>query len=444
MQKIADRKMENFRASQATFFSEIKAAVKHNQDVLAEVMAVPRCDDRGSKAIVAIRRHIMQGQDIGSAEKDSEMYFNKCAESFNLKYPVGATDPIAVKKELVNAHLTKALFELEQHVNDFRKKFHKFPEKHWVKYIPEQNLIGIIRDLLPETPEWRQVRIMIIQGQENGDDFDKALGLVRFMISEFTSKQEKIAMHARGGSSRGTQRVTSSVHVPGGGKKKSDAEKKADNDKYGLDPAAHCYSCGQTGHKSNWWGCPQHEKNSKNGKNGGRGGRGKKQKDEKKGGDKKQKDEKKEEKEPKDYSGYRCNKCLEFGHIAKDCPGPSQSFASPAVQSNADGSGAGYYVQHSNAPYSQFHQAPTYNYNPPVVQPANPHLPQPHLPKGWFRANEGTQMMPAGAHVQQSPMQHLQRNVRAAHPPPAPRTGNAPPAGSWNRQYRNYQHPNEI
>ena len=42
----------------------------------------------------------MQGQDIGSAEKDSEKYFNKCAESFNLKYPVGATEPIDVKKEL--------------------------------------------------------------------------------------------------------------------------------------------------------------------------------------------------------------------------------------------------------------------------------------------------------------------------------------------------------
>ena len=112
---------------------------------------------------------------------------------------------------------------------------------------------------------------------------------------------------------------------------------------------------------------------------------------------------------------------------------------------NADGPGAGYYVQNSNAPFSQFHQAPTYNYNPPVVQSANAHLPQPHLPKGWFRANEkGTQMMPAGAHVQQSPMQHLQQNVRAAHPPPAPRAGNAPPAGSWNRQYREYRHPNEI
>ena len=193
MQKIADRKMENFRASQATFFAEIKAAVKHNPDVYAEVLAVPKCDDRGSKAIIAIRKHIMQGQDMGSAEKDSEKYFNKCAESFNLKYPVGATEPIDVKKELVNDHLSKALFELEQHVNDFRKKFQKFPAKHWAKYVPEQNLIGIIRDLLPETPEWRQVRIMIIQGQPNGDDFDKALGLVRFMISEFTSKAAKVA-----------------------------------------------------------------------------------------------------------------------------------------------------------------------------------------------------------------------------------------------------------
>ena len=100
--------------------------------------------------------------------------------------------------------------------------------------MPEQNLIGIIRDLLPETPEWRQVRIMIIQGQENGDDFDKALGLVRFMISEFTSRAAKQAMHARGGT-RGTQRVMSSPIVPGGGKKKTDAEKKAANDKYGLD-----------------------------------------------------------------------------------------------------------------------------------------------------------------------------------------------------------------
>ena len=114
-------------------------------------------------------------------------------------------------------------------MNDFRKKFQKFPAKHWAKYVPEQNLIGIIRDLLPETPEWRQVRIMIMQGQPNGDDFDKALGLVRFMISEFTSKAAKVAMHARGGT-RGTQRVTSSPIVPDGGKKKTEAEKKAAND----------------------------------------------------------------------------------------------------------------------------------------------------------------------------------------------------------------------
>ena len=72
------------------------------------------------------------------------------------------------------------------------------------------------------------------------------------MISEFTSRAAKQAMHARGGT-KGTQRVMSSPHVPdgNGGKKKTDAEKKAANDKYGLDPAAHCYTCGEIGHKSN-------------------------------------------------------------------------------------------------------------------------------------------------------------------------------------------------
>ena len=61
--KLMDQKRRNFVASQATFYLELKDAVKHNPDVLAEVVNVPKCDDRGSKAVLAIKKHIMQGKD---------------------------------------------------------------------------------------------------------------------------------------------------------------------------------------------------------------------------------------------------------------------------------------------------------------------------------------------------------------------------------------------
>ena len=58
LQRLMERKMQNFRASQATFYGAIKRAVNHDKNVLREIQAVPRCDDRGSQAIAAIRKYI--------------------------------------------------------------------------------------------------------------------------------------------------------------------------------------------------------------------------------------------------------------------------------------------------------------------------------------------------------------------------------------------------
>ena len=70
--KINDRHFANYKASQATFYSAIKKSVKHNSDVLREVTAVRKCVDRGSQAIFAIKRHIMQSNDPGSIKEDSD------------------------------------------------------------------------------------------------------------------------------------------------------------------------------------------------------------------------------------------------------------------------------------------------------------------------------------------------------------------------------------
>ena len=132
--KINERKMKNFKQSQSTFFAEIKKAVKHNPDVLREVSAVPKCVDRGSRAIVAIRKYIMQDQNLVSVGQDSDKYFTDVAKSFLLKYPHGSVQPISCKAKDVNDTLGRALFELETHVNDFKLEFHNFPDKHWTKY----------------------------------------------------------------------------------------------------------------------------------------------------------------------------------------------------------------------------------------------------------------------------------------------------------------------
>ena len=123
--------------------------------------------------------------------------------------------------------------------------------------------------------------------------------------------------------------------------------------------------------------------------------------------------------------------------------------ANPVIQSNASGTGAGYYYPPTLQHQQSFYQAPAaqmqYQHQAPAA-PMYVQQQQPHLPKKWFPAKENSQVMPANVHVQQSPMQHLQQNLRVAHPsprPPAPRAGNAPPTGSWNRQYGQYPHPNE-
>ena len=174
--RIYERKLQNFRASQATFYAEIKKAVSHNADVLRVVKDVPKCEDRGSKAIEAIKMHIMQGQNPGSVKEDSTKFFTNAAASFALKYPIGQTDPIACKPKDVNDVLSRALRELEMHVNDFKSNFEGFPEKHWSLYVPEQQVIQIIRDMLPETAEWRFVKMKIMQGEPDGDDFVRAIG----------------------------------------------------------------------------------------------------------------------------------------------------------------------------------------------------------------------------------------------------------------------------
>ena len=447
--KLMNQKRRNFVASQATFYLEIKDAVKHNSDVLAEVVNVPKCDDRGSKAVLAIKKHIMQGKDPGSVKKDSDQYFTDAAASFNLKYPQGTVEPIDVKPDMVHDHLSRALSELEIHVNDYRKKFCNFPAKHWTKYIPEQNLIGIVRDLLPETPEWRQVRIMIMQGQPAGDDFDKAIGLVRFMITEFTSRAAKLAIHRTASNQRHSNRkVTSSPSVPAS--TKSEAQKKAENDKFGLDDKATCYACNGKGHKSNWWGCPKFEETKKkkqqtqkakktqdqpsnrNGGRGGggRGGRGKggRGRGGKSGGGRGNGSEE------KDYSNVRCHQCLDWGHIAKNCPGrpDDTAYANSHVQANN-----GYSYAHVPTPEPTTRELVPYL---PPVQPVQSPAQMPHPPQyerqSRVRSHNQQQMRPAGAHLRQSPMQHLQYNVRQAQ------NNHAPPPGSF---YRNMQRqdPNE-
>ena len=159
-------------------------------------------------------------------------------------------------------------------------------------------------------------------------------------------------------------------------------------------------------------------------KGGGKGGGGRRGKPGKNGNS--QNDD-----EPKDYSNTRCYKCLEWGHIAKDCnagPGDTATYANPIV---SDGYGAGYapqYVPAQYTPMAQMSNQTPLSPLPPLdrrqqMQPQQPR-PSPHVRQ-------------ASVHMQQSgPMQALQHNVRQAQSGNHNANGNAPPPGSWNRQYR--------
>ena len=419
LKRLMERKMQNFRASQATFYAAIKRAVKHDKNVLREIQAVPRCDDRGSQAIAAIRKYILQGHDRGSVKEDSHKFYTDAAASFALKYPIGHTVPISCKAKDVNDVLTSALKELETHVNDLRSAFKGNHDKSWTVYVPEQTVIQIIRDMLPETAEWRFVRMKIMQGEPDGDDFDQAIGKVREFIHEFTPRSAKLALH-RTTSQDSRSTITGSPSVPSS--TKTDAQKKAENDEKGLDPNATCYACNEQGHKANWWGCPKYAENKKKKKqeaqkkkkterqpsnrNGGKGGGGRGRG---RGG---------KEREEKDDSNIRCFKCFEWGHRADNCPGRPDD------------------TSYANAAPGYYPGTPEFAMQP--QQSTQYAMSAPHPPQ--YEQKRGQQLPPlmhnrqqvrsAGVHVQKSPMQHLQHNVRQAQ------NGNAPPPGSF---YRNMQ-----
>ena len=454
MMRISDRHMANYKASQATFYAAIKRSVKNNSDVLREVMGIRKCDDRGSKAILAIKAYIMQSNDPGSIKEDSDKYFTSAAESFSLKYPLGQIEPITCDPKDVNDHLSRFLFDLETHVDDYRSLFDGFPAKFWTKFKPEQNLIGIIRDVLPETPEWRSVRMQIMQGTEWGDDFDKAIGRVRVFIKEFTPRQAKLAIHqtaAQSNSSNSSAQITANPGVPQS--EKTEAEKKAANDRAAIDPDAECFSCGAKGHKSNWWGCPKYEENKKK-RAAERREKFKKKKDGEGGGH--DHDSGGGGKGGYDHSQMRCFKCLEWGHIAENCPNapkqpqqPTYANAAPAETAGAlyysHGAGAGY-APHGRHEERQF--IPAAQRVPALYQPSphthfqgyaqQPQYQQQHQHHGHMQHAATQQPMQqqaqpevrqASVHMQQSgPMQALQHNLQLER-------GNAPPSGVWNRGY---------
>ena len=431
IKRLMDRKMQNFRASQATFYAAIKRAVKHDKNVLREIQAVPRCDDRGSQAIAAIRKYILQGHDRGSVKEDSHKFYTDAAASFALKYPIGHTVPISCKAKDVNDVLTSALKELETHVNDLRSAFKGNHDKSWTVYVPEQTVIQIIRDMLPETAEWRFVRMKIMQGEPDGDDFDQAIGKVREFIHEFTPRSAKLALH-RTTSQDSRSTITGSPSVPSS--TKTDAQKKAENDEKGLDPNATCYACNEQGHKANWWGCPKYAENKKKKKqeaqkkkkterqpsnrNGGKGGGGRGRSNGGKGGGGRGRGRGGKEREEKDDSNIRCFKCFEWGHRADNCPGrpDDTSYANAAP---------GYYPgtpEFAMQPQQSTQYAMSAPHPPQYEQKRGQQLPP--------LMHDRQQVRSAGVHVQKSPMQHLQHNVRQAQ------NGNAPPPGSF---YRNMQ-----
>ena len=140
----------------------------------------------------------------------------------------------------------------------------------------------------------------------------------------------------------------------------------------------------------------------------------------------------------------RCYKCLEWGHIAKDCtagPGNAMAYANPSFA--PDGYGTGHAPQYQNVSTHYAPMMPMQQVQPPPhPPPTQTRAASAHLPRKWFSSDDrDTHRVPVNAHMQQSgPMQALQHHVRQERMESSNAYGDAPPPGSWNRQYR---HPNE-
>lgn len=348
VQKIQERKYSQWVANQQEFYSYIWRSLANNPKAQAKIEAVPVSSPaRGTLAMQALESWILYDEKLDKV-KDKKKYYTTCARSLRQQFPDNSP-PVAVGPSALE-DLQVRLEMLDSFITDFVKQFADEDDADAVRhgYLPEQDMIEMLRVLLPDSMEWNMIRVQIDDGEAHGSTYEGALAYVKKSIRALIPRSNKLAVHDLPGSSNSSV-VANPLH--------SQSE-EAENDRTARLPKddgtpAKCMTPGcpsPDGHRSTWWRCPvyhqwkanksirrQQDKDRKKqdksrgnqpgGKGGGKGGGGKgggRNRDRGKGGGKGQ-----GQGAGKSNGGRKskggCNICHDPDHYVVDCPHNSKS-----------------------------------------------------------------------------------------------------------------------
>ena len=319
--RIRTQLLAYWEHNQTYFYSHIRDAVKRcpypgqteqnpgHASALKQIEAISASEKaRGSLAIQALRTWINHGKKI-DRRVDKDHWYKTMARDLISKFPQNLK-AIAVQANPLDTvrNLRKALGVIDEQVEIFRRAFadEADPSAVMAGYVPESVLVDMLRNILPSSSEWMQVKANLMEGKPASASYDAALVEINQYVTLYTSAEEKEAIHQLMGEMQDQGGVVAIPAFQMSGKSSHAIEENrkrhtGTNPDTGAPYVCQTQGCpNPQGHKSPFWGCSKYSEwkaakdkakadnkgngGGRGGNRNGRGGRGNRNHDRGKGG----------------------------------------------------------------------------------------------------------------------------------------------------------------